>query len=136
MLFGFLKLFFSHFFIDLFVFKPKGEVHCIAPTTLDEYRNYIAKALELERDCRQVSVQKLLIANCISFLCSFKNHYELNFGSAECQTLLGYIANLKPIKFFCWKAMSELQTLYQTYSSRRNVERKKSKKRNRSKRSS
>ena len=65
------------------ILKPmlaRGELHCIGATTLDEYRQYIAKDPALERRFQPVMVQEPTVEDTISILRGLKERYEVYHG--------------------------------------------------------
>ncbi|MGG7053774.1 hypothetical protein ACLM7F_24005, partial [Salmonella enterica subsp. enterica] len=55
-----------------------GELHCVGPTTLDEYRQYIEKDAALERRFHKVFVAEPSVEDTIAILGGMKERYELN----------------------------------------------------------
>ena len=60
--------------------KPRGELHCIGATTLDEYRQYIEKDAALERRFQKVLVQEPDIDDTIAILRGLKEPFESHHG--------------------------------------------------------
>ena len=58
----------------------RGELHCIGATTLDEYREYIAKDAALERRFQPVMVDEPTVEETISILRGLKDRYEVFHG--------------------------------------------------------
>ena len=58
----------------------RGELHCIGATTLDEYRQYIAKDAALERRFQPVMVDEPTVEDTISILRGLKERYEVFHG--------------------------------------------------------
>ena len=58
----------------------RGELHCIAATTLDEYRKYIEKDAALERRFQPVHVDEPTVEDTISILRGLKERYEVYHG--------------------------------------------------------
>ena len=58
----------------------RGELHCIGPTTLDEYRQYIEKDAALERRFQPVMVDEPTVEDTISILRGLKERYEVFHG--------------------------------------------------------
>ena len=59
---------------------PRGELHCIGATTLDEYRQYIEKDAALERRFQPVMVDEPSVEDTISILRGLKDRYEVYHG--------------------------------------------------------
>jgi len=58
----------------------RGELHCIAATTLDEYRKYIEKDAALERRFQKVLVGEPTVEQTIAILRGLQEKYELHHG--------------------------------------------------------
>ena len=58
----------------------RGELHCIAATTLDEYRKYIEKDPALSRRFQPVMVDEPTVEDTISILRGLKERYEVYHG--------------------------------------------------------
>ncbi|NOD36942.1 MULTISPECIES: ATP-dependent chaperone ClpB [unclassified Ruegeria] len=58
----------------------RGELHCIAATTLDEYRKYVEKDAALARRFQPVMVTEPTVEDTISILRGIKEKYELHHG--------------------------------------------------------
>ena len=58
----------------------RGELHCIGATTLDKYRKYIEKDVELARRFQPVYVSEPTVADTISLI-RLKERYELHLGN-------------------------------------------------------
>jgi len=58
----------------------RGELHCVAATTLDEYRQYIEKDAALARRFQSVYVSQPTVEDTISILRGLKERYELHHG--------------------------------------------------------
>ena len=58
----------------------RGELPCIGPTTLDEYRQYIEKDAALERRFQPVMVDEPTVEDTISILRGLKERYEVYHG--------------------------------------------------------
>src|SRR5881409_3430296 len=58
----------------------RGELHCIGPTTLDEYRKHIEKDAALERRFQPVLVDQPSVEDTISILRGLKERYEVHHG--------------------------------------------------------
>ncbi len=58
----------------------RGELHCIAATTLDEYRKYIEKDAALERRFQRVLVDEPSVEDTIAILRGLKERYEVHHG--------------------------------------------------------
>src|SRR6202008_2691485 len=59
---------------------PRGELHCIGATTLDEYRKYIEKDPALERRFQPVLVDQPSVEDTISILRGLRERYEVHHG--------------------------------------------------------
>lgn len=59
---------------------PRGELHCIGATTLNEYRQYIEKDPALERRFQPVMVDEPTVEDTISILRGLKERYEVFHG--------------------------------------------------------
>ena len=59
---------------------PRGELHCIGATTLDEDRKYIEKDKALERRFQPVMVDEPTLEETISILRGLKERYEVYHG--------------------------------------------------------
>ena len=65
------------------ILKPllaRGELHCIGPTTLNEYRQYIEKDAALERRFQPVMVEEPTVEDTIAILRGLKERYEVYHG--------------------------------------------------------
>ena len=58
----------------------RGELHCIAATTLDEYRKYIEKDAALERRFQKVLVNEPSVEDTIAILRGLQEKYEIHHG--------------------------------------------------------
>ena len=58
----------------------RGELHCVAATTLDEYRKYIEKDAALARRFQPVFIEEPKVEDTISILRGLKEKYELHHG--------------------------------------------------------
>src|SRR5258706_7488624 len=58
----------------------RGELHCIAATTLDEYGKNIEKDAALARRCQPVFVDEPSVEETISILRGLKEKYEVHHG--------------------------------------------------------
>src|SRR5690606_2565309 len=58
----------------------RGELHCIAATTLDEYRKHVEKDAALARRFQPLVVQEPTVEDTISILRGIKEKYELHHG--------------------------------------------------------
>lgn len=58
----------------------RGELRCVAATTLDEYRKHIEKDAALERRFQQVYVAEPSVEDTVSILRGLKEKYELHHG--------------------------------------------------------
>ncbi len=58
----------------------RGELHCIAATTLDEYRKYIEKDAALERRFQPVFVEEPSVEDTISILRGLRERSEVHHG--------------------------------------------------------
>merc|ERR1712178_373285 len=58
----------------------RGELRCIAATTLDEYRKYIEKDAALERRFQQVMVEEPSLQTAITILRGLKDRYVEHHG--------------------------------------------------------
>ncbi|TAH35900.1 MAG: ATP-dependent chaperone ClpB [Alphaproteobacteria bacterium] len=58
----------------------RGELHCVAATTLDEYRKHIEKDAALARRFQPVFVEEPSVEDTISILRGLKEKYELHHG--------------------------------------------------------
>ncbi len=58
----------------------RGELHCVAATTLDEYRKYIEKDAALARRFQPVFVDEPSVEDTVSILRGLKEKYELHHG--------------------------------------------------------
>jgi ATP-dependent Clp protease ATP-binding subunit ClpB len=58
----------------------RGELHCIAATTLDEYQKYVEKDAALQRRFQPVYVDEPSVEDTISILRGLKEKYELHHG--------------------------------------------------------
>ncbi len=58
----------------------RGELHCVAATTLDEYRKHIEKDAALARRFQPVFVEEPNVEDTISILRGLKEKYELHHG--------------------------------------------------------
>src|SRR5690606_4002450 len=58
----------------------RGELHCIAATTLDEYRKHVEKDAALARRFQPLMVQEPTVVDSISILRRVKEKYELHHG--------------------------------------------------------
>ena len=56
----------------------RGELHCVGATTLNEYRQYIAKAAALERRFQKVLVEEPSEEDTIAILRGLKERYEVH----------------------------------------------------------
>ena len=59
---------------------PRGELHCIGATTLNEYRQYIEKDAALERRFQPVMVSEPSVEDTIAILRGLKERYEVFHG--------------------------------------------------------
>ena len=60
--------------------RARGELHCIGPTPLDEYRQYIEKDPALERRFQPVLVDEPSVEDTVSILRGLKERYEVYHG--------------------------------------------------------
>ncbi len=58
----------------------RGELHCVAATTLDEYRKHVEKDAALARRFQPVLVEEPTVEDTISILRGIKEKYELHHG--------------------------------------------------------
>ena len=58
----------------------RGELHCVAATTLDEYRKYIEKDAALARRFQPVFISEPSVEDTISILRGLKEKYEIHHG--------------------------------------------------------
>ncbi|MBS3740693.1 MAG: AAA family ATPase, partial [Candidatus Cloacimonetes bacterium] len=58
----------------------RGELHCIAATTINEYRKYIEKDAALERRFQPIMIEEPDIDSTISILRGIKDKYEIHHG--------------------------------------------------------
>ncbi len=58
----------------------RGELHCVAATTLDEYRKYIEKDAAFERRFQPIIVQEPNTEDSIAILRGIRERYELHHG--------------------------------------------------------
>ena len=58
----------------------RGELHCVAATTLDEYRKYIEKDAALERRFQKVLVDEPSVESTIAILRGLQERYEIHHG--------------------------------------------------------
>jgi ATP-dependent Clp protease ATP-binding subunit ClpB len=58
----------------------RGELHCVAATTLDEYRKYIEKDAALARRFQPVFITEPSVEDTISILRGLKEKYEIHHG--------------------------------------------------------
>merc|ERR1712178_180283 len=58
----------------------RGELRCIAATTLNEYRKYIEKDAALERRFQQVSVEEPSLQTAVTILRGLKDRYAAHHG--------------------------------------------------------
>src|ERR1700752_1791519 len=58
----------------------RGELHCIGPTTLDEYQKHVEKDAALARRFQPVFVSEPSVEDTISILRGIKEKYELHHG--------------------------------------------------------
>ena len=59
---------------------PRGEIHCIGATTLNEYRKYIEDDGALERRFQKVLVKEPTVSDTITILRGLKSRYEVHHG--------------------------------------------------------
>src|SRR5213079_1116285 len=59
---------------------PRGELHCVGATTLDEYRKYIEKDAALERRFQKVMVDEPSVEATIAILRGLQEKYEVHHG--------------------------------------------------------
>src|ERR1700678_3164110 len=59
---------------------PRGELHCIGATTLDEYRKHVEKDAALARRFQPVFVSQPTVEDTISILRGLKDRYEAHHG--------------------------------------------------------
>ena len=58
----------------------RGELHCVGPPPLDEYRQYIEKDAALERRFQKVLVDEPSVEDTIAILRGLKERYEVHHG--------------------------------------------------------
>lgn len=72
----------------------RGELHCIAATTINEYRKYIEKDAALERRFQPIMVEEPNVEATISILRGIKDKYEIHHGVKIKDSAIVSAANL------------------------------------------
>jgi len=72
----------------------RGELHCIAATTINEYRKYIEKDAALERRFQPIMIEEPDIDSTISILRGIKDKYEIHHGVKIKDSAIVAAANL------------------------------------------